>query len=69
MENSEDRQTGTRIGCAGTINTGENQKLDNPHKGIQNPIPRNPDSPLKRVQNLVPNGIRIHWTRGLIVPN
>ena len=44
MENSKDRQTGTRRMCAGTNNPGGTRKPDNPFKGIRNPIPRNPNN-------------------------
>ena len=37
-------------------------------KGIHNPSPRKPDNPLKEIQNLVPNRIRIQCQRGLTVP-
>ena len=46
IENSKDRQTGTRRGCAGTINPKGTRKPDNPLKGIRNPIPWNRDNAL-----------------------
>ena len=39
---------------AGTTNTGVTRKLDNPLKGMWNPIPRKLDNPLKGIQNLFP---------------
>ena len=49
IENSKDRQNGTRRGCAGTNNSnpGETRKPDNPLKGIMNTIPQEPNNPLK----------------------
>ena len=47
IEKSKYRRTGTRRGCAGTTNPKGNRKPDNPFKGIRNPIPLNPDNPLK----------------------
>ena len=54
--------------CAGTTNIGGNRKPDNPLKVIQDPITRNLDNPCKGILELVPNGIRIQWPRGLNVP-
>ena len=68
IENSKDWGNGTGKGCAGTNNPGVNHKLDNPLKGVRNPIPRKPDNPLKGIQNLVPNGTCNQWTIGLNVP-
>ena len=68
IEKSKYRQTGNRIGCAGTTNPGGTRKPDNPLKGIRGPIPQNPDNPLKGIRDLVPNGIRSQWSRGLTVP-
>ena len=53
IENSKDRQTGTRRGCAGIINPGGTRKPDNPLKGIWNPIPQDPDNALKGIGDLV----------------
>ena len=55
MENLKKRNTGTGRACAGTTNTGVTQKMDNPLKGVQNPIPWKPDNTLKGIHNLVPN--------------
>ena len=41
---------------------------ENPLKGFQNPISRNPDNLLKGIWNLVRNGIRSQWPRGSNVP-
>ena len=51
-----------------TNNPWVTQKLDNPLKGIRNPITRKPDNPLKGIRDLVQNGTRSQWTRGLTVP-
>ena len=53
---------------SGTNNPGGTQKPDNSLKGTRNPIPRNMDNPRKGIRELVPNGIRSQWTRGLTVP-
>ena len=53
IENSKYRRTGTGRGCDGTINPGVTYKLDNL---------------LKIIHNLVPNGTRNQWPRGLSVP-
>ena len=68
IENSKDRQTGTGRGFAGTTNLGGTRKPNNPLKGIRNPIPQNPDNPLKVIQDLLQNGTQIQWPRGLTVP-
>ena len=47
IENSKDRQTGTKRGYSGTANTGVTRNLNNPLKGERIPIPQNPDNPLK----------------------
>ena len=53
---------------AGNTNPGGNRKPDNTLKGIRNPIPQDPDNPLKRIQDLVQNGTRSQWPRGLTIP-
>ena len=67
-ENSKDRRTGTKRGCAGTNNTRRTRKLDNPLKETWNPIPRNPDIPLKGIWYLVQNRTQSQWLRGLTIP-
>ena len=52
---------------AGTTNPGGNRKPDNPLKGIRNPIPRNPDNNIEVIWDLLQNGTRIQWPRGLTV--
>ena len=52
IEYLKKRQTGTGRGWAGTTNSG---------------VTRKPDNTLKGIRNLVPNGIRIQWPRGLTV--
>ena len=53
IENSQDWETGTRRKWA----------------GITNPrLTRKPDNPINGIRNLVPNGIRSQWTRGLTIP-
>ena len=52
----------------GTTNPGVIQKPDNPLNWTRNPLPWNPDNPLKGIRNLVENGIWIKWPRGLTVP-
>ena len=56
IENSKDRKTGTGRGCSGTTNPGGTRKLDNPFKGIRNPMTQNPDNPCKGIRDLVQNG-------------
>ena len=68
IENSKYRRTGTGRGCAGTTNTGRTRKLDNPLKGIRNPIPKDQDNPLKGIRDLVQNGTQSQWPRGLTIP-
>ena len=51
IEHSKYRQNGTGIGCAGTTSPRVTQKTDNPLKGIR---------------NIVTNGIRSQWPRGLL---
>ena len=68
IEKSKDGRTVTGIGCAGTTNPGVTQKPDNSHKGIRNPIPRNPYDPLKGIWNLGPNRIRSQYPIGLTIP-
>ena len=67
-ENLKNWQTGTVRGYAGTNNPRGTQRLDNPLKGIRNPIPQEPDNPLKGIQDLVQNITRSQWPRGLIMP-
>ena len=52
IENSKERGTETGIQCAGTTNPRVTRKPDNPHKGIH---------------NLVLNGTRNQWLRGLTI--
>ena len=66
-EKSKEQQTGTGRGCDGTSNTRGTWKMDNPLKGILNPIPRKPDNPIKGIRDLVQNGTRSQWPRGLTV--
>ena len=54
--------------CDGTTNPGGTRKVDNPLKGIWDPITRYPDNPLKGIQDLVPNIIRSQWPIWLTVP-
>ena len=67
-ENLKKRRTGAGRGCDGTTNPGGTRKLDNPLKGIRNPIPQDPDNPLKGIQDLVQNVTRSQWPRGLTIP-
>ena len=53
---------------AGTTNPMGTPKPDNPPKGIRNPIPRNPENPLKVIRDLVQNRTRIQWLIELTVP-
>ena len=62
------QQTGTGRWCSGTNNTRVTRQPDNPHNGIQNPIPHNLDNTHKVIKNLSPNRICSQWTRGLNVP-
>ena len=48
-ENSRDRRTGTCRWCAGTTNPGGIRRPDIPLKVTRNPIPRNPDNPIKGI--------------------
>ena len=50
-------------------NPGGTRKMDNPLKGIRNPITWNPDNPLNGIWNPLPNGILIQWPRGLTLPS
>ena len=67
IENSKYQQTGTGRGCAGTNNPRGNRKADNPLKGIRNQNPGNPENPLKGIWDLVQNGNRSQWPKGLTV--
>ena len=67
--NPKDQRTGTITGCSRTNNPGVTRKPYYTFKRIRNPIPWNPDDPLKVIQNLVPNGIRSQWPIGLTVPD
>ena len=67
IENSIDPRNGNRRGCTGTINPGGTRKPDNPLKGIRNTISQDPGNPLKGIQDLVQNGTRSQWTRGLTI--
>ena len=68
IENSKDWRTGTGRGCAGTTNTRGTVKPYNTLKGIRDPIPQNPDNPLKVIQYIVPKAIRSQWSIGLTIP-
>ena len=63
-ENPKERRTGTGRGCDGTINLGGTRKPDNTHNGIRNPIPHDPDNPLKGIRDLVQNGNRSQIREG-----
>ena len=65
---SKCRKTGTVRECDGTTNPGGTRKPNNPLKGICNPISRNPDNPIKVIQDLVQNETRSHWPREFTVP-
>ena len=52
-------------GAARTTNPGGTWKLDNPLKGIRNPIPQDLDNPLEGIRDLVQHITRIQWTREL----
>ena len=54
--------------ASGTTNPGGTRKPDNPLNVIQNPIPQDPDNPLKGIRYLVQNRTRSHWPRGLTIP-
>ena len=56
------------VKSAEITNPGVTRKLYNTLKGIQNPIPRRPDNPLKGIHNLAPNGIHNQWPIGFTVP-
>ena len=58
---------GGGVALSGTTNPGGTRKTYNPLKGIHNPIPWNPDNPLKGIRDLVPNGTRSQWPKGLTV--
>ena len=53
---------------AGTTNPRGTRKPDNPLQGIWNAIPQDPDNPLKGIRDLVQNGTRSQWPRGLTIP-
>ena len=67
IEISKNRKNGARSGCAGTTNPRRTQKPDNTLKGILNPIPRNPDNPLKGIRYLVQIRTQSQWLKGLTV--
>ena len=67
IENSKDRRTRTRRGCAGTTNPVVTRKPDNIIQGIWNPVPRKSDNALKGVQNLVRDRTWNQWPRGLTI--
>ena len=56
------------IYIAGTKNPGGTQKLNNPLKGICNPIPQNLDNTRKGIRELVQNRIWSQWPIGLTIP-
>ena len=53
---------------AGTTNLGGTWKPNNLLKEIRNPIPQDPDNPLKGIQDLVKNETQSQWPRGLTIP-
>ena len=59
---------GTGRGSDGTTTPKVTWKLDNPLKGIRNPIPCKPDIFLKGIYNILPTRIQSQWPKGLTVP-
>ena len=59
---------GTREGVLELPIPGEPGNRIIPLKGIRNPIPQDPDNPLKRIRDLLQNITRTQWPTGLTIP-